>query len=79
MQRDPLTTTQNATNVGTDVSVGPGETLPELEGDRRPGGLADDPESPPSCVVPPQAQRPRQSMTVRSRKFLKLAKFIVPF
>jgi len=48
MQRDPLTTTQNATNVGTDVSVGPGETLPELEGDRRPGGLADDPESPPA-------------------------------
>lgn len=48
MKPDPLTTTENAANVGTDVSVGPGETIPELEGNRRPGGLADDPERPPT-------------------------------
>jgi hypothetical protein len=40
---DPLTITQEAANVGTDVSVGPGETVPEAEGKRRPGMLGDDP------------------------------------
>jgi hypothetical protein len=48
MKPDPLTTTQTATNVGTDVSVGPGETLPELEGNPRPGGLVDEPGSTPA-------------------------------
>lgn len=47
MATDPLTTTQDATNVGSDVSVGPGEAIPELEGNRRPGALADDPHRAP--------------------------------
>jgi hypothetical protein len=45
---DPVTITQNGTNVGTDVSVGPGETIPEAAGKRRPGALADDPARAPT-------------------------------
>jgi PAS domain S-box-containing protein len=55
MKPDPLTTTQTATNVGTDVSVGPGETLPELEGNPRPGGLVDEPGSTPAPAQNPGA------------------------
>jgi hypothetical protein len=47
MATDPLTVTQDAPNVSTDVPNGPGDTLPEAEGKRRPGALADDPQRGP--------------------------------
>ena len=43
MIKDPLTTTQDATNTSTDVSIGPGETIPEQKGKRRPGVFSSDP------------------------------------
>jgi len=42
MIKDPLTTTQDATNAGTDVSIGPGEIMPEQKGKRRPGAFSSD-------------------------------------
>jgi len=42
MIKHPLTTTQDATNASTDVSIGPGETMPEQKGKRRPGAFSSD-------------------------------------
>ncbi|HKC44026.1 MAG TPA: hypothetical protein VKC64_09355 [Burkholderiales bacterium] len=42
MIKDPVTTTQEATNAGTDVSTGPGESVPEQKGNRRPGVFSSD-------------------------------------
>ena len=53
MKTDPFTTTQEAANVCTDVSVGPGETIPEADGKRRPGSFAQEPERPPAPGVTP--------------------------
>jgi hypothetical protein len=53
MKTDPLTATQEAANVGTDVSVGPGETIPEAEGKRRPGSFGQEPEHPPTPGATP--------------------------
>jgi hypothetical protein len=53
MKTDPFTATQEAANVGTDVSVGPGETIPEADGKRRPGSFAQEPERPPAPGVTP--------------------------
>jgi hypothetical protein len=54
MATDPITVTQEATNVGTDVSIGPGETLPDRR--KNPGANPDNPGDDPG--VAPSEQQP---------------------
>jgi hypothetical protein len=53
MKSDPFTAAEEAANVGTDVSVGPGEAIPEADGKRRPGTFGNEPERAPIPGVTP--------------------------
>ena len=48
LPNDPITATENAASVGTDVFIGPGERIPEIDGERRPGQLGEDPQKAPA-------------------------------
>ena len=50
LPNDPIATTENAASVGTDVSIGPSERFPAIEGDCRPGQLGEAPPRAPGST-----------------------------